>query len=369
MKIPIKALIFQLLIIEIIIGGGGRLFDFSGITLRMILFSFAILLSINDLFQGKTTRFDLGVLMTCLSLLTFFSLNGYHNQAKTTLIIEDLKPLAYYLILPFVSSRIKSISDLKFIINSIKWGGIFMSAAFIVLGLMLFWGFLNFDSLYRFMNSTNEFFFKGELSFFYKGFIFLPIAFIICLKEKKLVFASIILIAIILSLTRGLYILTILGVIFLYYNRKSLYLLCIPILIFFISSNMEKIIDLFTNINSDAYRFIQIREVINSVSIKSLLVGNGFGIGTETRPIHMEIAYLEILHKQGILGLLWVCFFLFIISANTFRSKINEIRLIGITGILIYMQSFFNSYILNPIGVSFLLINLIVFFKAQVHEN
>ena len=44
MKINVKTFIFQLLIIEIIIGGGGRLFDFGIVTLRMILFSIALLI-------------------------------------------------------------------------------------------------------------------------------------------------------------------------------------------------------------------------------------------------------------------------------------------------------------------------------------
>ena len=51
---------------------------------------------------------------------------------------------------------------------------------------------------------------------------------------------------------------------------------------------------------SDAGRIAQIKEVISMTSVLSSFIGNGFGIGIPSRPVHMEISYLEIFHKQGI---------------------------------------------------------------------
>lgn len=369
MKFNIKTLVFQLLIIEIIIGGGGRLFDLGGITLRMILFSLALLISINDIYRGRTFKFDIVIVLMCLAFLSLFSLTGLLNGADTTFIIEDLKPLTYLLILPFISSRIKYFKDLKFVVNAIKWGGLFMSLAFISFSLLTFFNLIDLNFFYVFLNSTNEVFFKGELSFFYKGFIFLPIAFNIFLKEKKLFFSLIVLIAILLSLTRGLYILTLFGLVFFNYRRKRLYLYIIPLTGILTVLFLEELSGIFSNASSDYYRVVQIKEVFDLISVKSLLFGNGFGIGTVNRPIHMEIAYLEILHKQGVLGLLLFCILFLFVLLNAFHSKIHDVQILGYTGILIFIQSFFNSYILNPIGIVFLLLNLLIYHKNLIHES
>jgi hypothetical protein len=307
--------------------------------------------------------------MICLSVLSLFTLVGILNGADSVLIIEDLKPLTYLLILPFISSRIKSLNELKFIVKAIKWGGFFMSLTFIGFSLMVFLNIIDFNFFYSLLNNTNEVFFKGELSFFYKGFIFLPVAFNIFLKEKKITLALIILIAISLTLTRGLYILTLIGLVLFNFRKKSLYLYVIPIMGILIVLYLQQIINTFSNANSDYYRFIQIREVFDLVDVKSLLTGHGFGIGTRNRPIHMEIAYLEILHKQGFIGLVLFCFLFLITMSNSFRSKIYEIQILGFTGVLIFIQSLFNSYILNPIGISFLLLNLIIYYKNLVNEG
>ena len=171
MRIQFKTFIFRILIIELIIGGGGRLFDFDGITLRMIIFSVAIFVSFFDIYQGKTNEITLGLVLLNLSLLAFFFINGLQNRADISLIIEDIKPLSYFLILPFLYSRIRNKNDLNFIINSLKWGGLFMSIIFVGLAVALSFDKLDSNYVYFYLNSTQDFFFKGDISFYYKGFV------------------------------------------------------------------------------------------------------------------------------------------------------------------------------------------------------
>ena len=49
-------------------------------------------------------------------------------------------------------------------------------------------------------------------------------------------------------------------------------------------------------------RLSTIREVEEDITASSLLWGHGLGIGVPSRPQEMEITFLEIFHKEGLIG-------------------------------------------------------------------
>ena len=354
-----RLVLFVLVIFELIIGGGGRIFTLGSITLRMILFIFMLLLSIRELLKSGVNRLIATNVIIWLSLVLLFVLVGLVNGASIGLIFTDLKPISYFLVLPFFYTVLKDEKDVSdIIVRALKFGGLGMALAFVFFFLLVFFGYVDIKQVYIKLANSSEFFFKGDYSFYYKGFVFLPIVFSIYFSEKKYIISIVVMAAIILSQTRALYILTVMGLWIFNQNKLRNFIILsslgLLVLLFF-GDNVALI---FTNHQSDSYRWAQITEVWRSMDVLSLFIGNGFGVGTMSRPVHMEIAYLEIIHKLGVFGLFYYLILALIVVINTVTGSHRNVRIIGSAGVLIFIQSFFNSYILNPIGVGFIIINL-----------
>ena len=123
--------------------------------------------------------------------------------------------------------------------------------------------------------------------------------------------------------------------------------------------------------DGDELRNLALNQVSQSVNALSLLIGHGFGIGVPVRPVHMEISYLEIFHKQGIVGLsFWGFFLIQIIKlghvANMKGKKLGDFMVI--TAFMVYLQSFFNPYLNNPIGMGWVLLCYVSCYKLA-HEK
>lgn len=111
---------------------------------------------------------------------------------------------------------------------------------------------------------------------------------------------------------------------------------------------------------SDSIRIQQLVQVAERINPVSLFIGHGFGVGVPVREVHMEIAYLEVFHKQGLLGLAsWALFFIFLYNAYIRAKNFEGIRkafLLGVTFVL--LLSLTNPIFNNPIGISLFMIAL-----------
>src|SRR5687768_3116642 len=161
-----------LLLFELFLGGGGRLTAIGPISLRMILFSAALAVTVIHLAKG--TRID-NRYIQLLGLFTVMLIigvaMGFFVGAEKKMLWEDIKPLLYFYLLPFFSIAISNEGDLKMIRNIIIYAAGIMALIFLTI-LCLFWtGAVKFIDFYHLTNSTGEFFFRGQYSLFYKGFI------------------------------------------------------------------------------------------------------------------------------------------------------------------------------------------------------
>ena len=100
---------------------------------------------------------------------------------------------------------------------------------------------------------------------------------------------------------------------------------------------------------SDIIRRRQIQQVFERISIPSFLIGHGFGIGVPVRKIHMEIAYLEIFHKQGLIGLVFWLILFFVIWHHYRMAVLNQQ---GATALPFFMGHFLFSFNPQPINTS-----------------
>jgi hypothetical protein len=249
-----------------------------------------------------------------------------------------------------------------------------MAVVYIIVITLLFFGKIDFLTFYAKQSEIGEVMFRNEVLFFYKGFMYLCVGFFFFLFSKGR-FAKIALLilfaSIVLTLMRGFILFTVL--ILLYYAffmSKNIVLkwalafigffsilILIPILLETIGDKSD----------SDIVRYVQVDQVISAINPVSFIVGHGFGIGVPIRPDHMELSFLEIFHKQGILGLLfWFGLFIhiFIMYFNINNKKYKEIALPFLLSVVfVILQSTTNPYMNNPIGLTMILITIIVFSK------
>jgi len=122
---------------------------------------------------------------------------------------------------------------------------------------------------------------------------------------------------------------------------------------------------------SDADRYLQIAQVLDAVNPVSFFIGHGFGIGVPIRQVHMEIAFLEIFHKQGIIGLsLWLGFISYLTFVYLKFKTFKDLARPFIASVFfVFFQSLTNPFINNPIGMSMVLITFVVFIVLQKYER
>jgi len=121
---------------------------------------------------------------------------------------------------------------------------------------------------------------------------------------------------------------------------------------------------------SDRIRYEQIGEVKERINPVSFFVGHGFGIGVPVRPIHMEISYLEIFHKQGLLGLFYYLAILIITYLAYKKCLFNNGVGFYMSVIFIFILSATNPYINHPLGITVISIAIVSMLKiGELEKN
>lgn len=362
--------IFLLFVVtELVLCGSGQVIKVGGgLTLRMLnylcIFGLYLLFIIYGHF--RMARQDWQVFG--FYLFTFFFATAWSLiNNNTEYLFLDIKPLSYFLVFPFFIIAISDYDTIRKISTIIQYGALVMSIAYLVYLIAIkILGLVDFVTFYGAMSEESDFRFRdegGEL--FYKGFLFLPIGLLFWLKEKKMFPVCLILLAIYFTLTRGFYIISILGIAYYIFSisKKNLPTLlfwgiCGAIGIFVII--VSGLFDMGgSRSDGDLLRIITFDQVVSSTTPLSTLIGHGFGKGVPIREIHMENVFLEIFHKQGILGIAFWLFLLYRIRFYCKRVVIRKdiARLYWIGTLMVYVQSLFNPFLTNPIGMSFVIIS------------
>jgi len=383
--------LFIIILIELVLGGGGRLIAVGPISLRMVLFLLAIIITGLHLLKGnKVNTKHVYLLFVFTGMLAIGTTVGLITGADKKLIWEDMKPLMFFYLLPFFGLAIKNENDTAEISKIISVSGLVMAFAFLFVLLALFTNAIKFIDFYNLADPFGEFFFRGEYSFFYKGFIYLCIGFLfvhLSYKKNRWWLLIVLLTAIILTFTRGLILAISLCYVVYYLFIKRFYvrtiIACLACgLILFYAKTIyvtisEKLYVSNSNTStpsnysdkllgdreySDNVRILQIKEVAFATTISSFVWGHGFGNGVASRPVHMEISYLEIFHKQGAIGIAcWAIILLALIASyknlSPLKSDLGDAYLLA--ALFVFFQSLTNQYINNPIGLGMILLSLV----------
>lgn len=108
---------------------------------------------------------------------------------------------------------------------------------------------------------------------------------------------------------------------------------------------------------SDEIRYQQIEQVVERINPVSLFIGHGLGIGIPVRPEHMEISYLEIFHKQGLPGLFFWVYILWLVYWMANKTGKNGQPFLLSTA-FVALLSLTNPYINHPLGITVIITSI-----------
>jgi len=347
--------------------GSGRLLEIGPLTLKMWLFLAAqVYVIIRLIALGRVKLSTFAFLLSFTLLLLFGATIGLLQHSTMQLIGEDVSPLLYCIMLIFFEMVVKTEKHIRLIVRIIEFASVLMSIASLVVLTLLFLGVLSFLTLYGWLTlSSQEFFFRGQTGmFFYKGALYVGIGLIYFAFERNR-FAKLAVVLTFIGLvatgTRGFFV-DMAAIILVHVatgglslGKKVKYigLLCISALVMLIiyqmaaSNNVE-------NVESDNVRIETLHQVNDRITPLSFVFGNGLGVGVPIRPEHMETAYMEIFHKQGLLGLTWwASVFMLLLMRYRKARRVNYLSAqpLFLSVIFVIVQSITNPFVNNPIGI------------------
>ena len=340
--------------------------EFHGLTMKMWLFILAQCYVFWEIIIANR-RLTRAATIVMLSFLTLVSLGisiGLIAGAGADAIVEDIKPLIYMSCLIFLELTICSEWHLRLVLSIIKACSLVIAVLYIALIGSLLIGFFSFSSLYAMLSNrgADDFMFRGDQgAFFYKGSIYLAVGMILFAFERgwrSIAAISILGVALLATGTRGFFLGV--GIVMLAHlalSRRSL----VRKICYFSVTALSAVLVWFwfatlavDRSDSDFQRIDTIHQVLERISPASLFVGHGFGVGVPEKPVHMEVAYLEIFHKQGLVGLTWWGGLLALFWVRYRRAKRignPHAQSLFLCGLFVGVVSSTNPFINNPIGM------------------
>lgn len=416
----IESYFFTFLLYELFLGGSGRVFSFGSITLRMILFSIALLWFSIRIFQNPNKKFIIRMVLFFGITVSAGTLVGILNNAPKGLIFTDIKQLLFFLSIISFSFFLNTKEQVNKCVKILKNATLILSLAYLICYSFIKLNILKMEPFYNTLSVEwlhDEFMFRGTGgNFFYKGFFYLGIGIFFYLFSKPTIkngfIVLIIYVALFLTLLRWLLAITLViftctiffnwaihkfKISFLKSKQMVFHLVILGVMIlipitfknFYTTTlgNKQESVDIrkqqFDQVNAQIFntkkstkipKINKNQEVVNTTKKFNFILGKGFGIGVPIRPVHMELTYLEIFFKQGILGLSFWFFIFFYCIYNFKRAWYNHVDLNTIlpwiTGVLvIYFQSITNPLLVNSIGMSFILLALLALRKFSEIET
>ena len=357
-------------LVEGVLGGGGRLVVIGPVTLRMVLFAGAVLAAATvALYRQRVDHDAFWWTLGFAGVVAVGTFVGALGEASTRAIAADVTPLLSFLALPFFLLTIRDASDVRLVSAVVRWSSLLLALVAVGVFAALWSGALPFPAAYAVTTPTGEFFWRGTSTFFYKGFIYMVVGAGFFLSHRgpvRYVAIGLFLAVTVLSGTRGL-LLAVAAVVAVYASlvRRSWVLvgvqaLALAVAVFVLADDYALLAD--ARAESDAVRVVQAREVAEAVTAPSFWVGHGFGRGVPSRPERMELTYLEVFHKQGVVGLLFwtgaLAFVLTLYRRARAAGAWREAAPFLLAVVAVYAQSLTNPFLNNPIGITVLLVSI-----------
>lgn len=384
-------------LLDLALGGNGYLFHIFGLRLREILYVPCLVWAALRLTYLHPVRLDRNIvwLSAAFFAVTIFdTLLGYYNGYRIGAIIAEIKPLSYFPMLFFFLVAIRTRRDLALVAGILFACGMLLAIIYLLVLVIIDAGFIDRLSLRIFLyQNFDEFIFRRMpfIGFLYKGDFYICVAVIFMLFDPfrwTKVLAAICILAIALTLTRGLALAVVASVfvgIALNYDRRRALLLVVQcallVTVMFLAEKAEiagenpsssqavspvasasapsmliavNSVDLAFPIDrpvletakpenrdfaasdqaspapgsmqrpGDQLRLGDLKFILERLDLSMVLVGRGLGAPIAGRD-RIESTYPEMLYKQGLPGLL-VWFFLALYTFRVYRKVPRETK-------------------------------------------
>ncbi len=386
-------------LLDLALGGNGYLTQIDGIRLREIFYVLCLGWVALRLVLIDPVRLDariVGITVFFVAIAALDAAVGYAGGNEPAAILAELKPLSYFPMLLFFALTIRKRQDVSLVACIVVASGFVVGAAYLLLLLAATTGFVDYVDVFQFLQRSDEFIFRHNprgpfVGFFYKGVFYTCVAAIFLLFDpfrKTKLLAAIAVIAIAMTLTRGLgaaLLLSLVAGAAMNRNwRRTPVLIGYGVLlaaILFVAVRSETAMkigsrDLDAQATSarpgDAQRMEDIRFVFRHTTVSTALVGHGLGapIGGRSR---IELTYLEIFYKQGLLGLApWMFFLAY--SFLLYLRLPTETRQFGLAFLLsslfVAVATATNTFMTGSIGMAVVFIaaaSLLVLSRERPH--
>ncbi len=367
-------MLFTISMLELFIGGGGRLLEVGGpVTVRMLLFAACLCVG----FIGSKHRQPKGSgVFLALSLVGVYLivhvlafLIGALKGNDLGIMIVEMQQSLYWLAAPFLALVLRSRDMVFWAAMLIRVSGVLLAVAYIGVVVALALGAIHFYALYAMLSATQEFAFRTESFFFYKGFLYLGISatfFLAVPKRFSAVWAMITIVALVMTLPVAWCCRNFRVLLMLIVQRRWRHLGvavavagCITFFLWSYMPSQKETIAVNRDISNNA-RIEDFVYIINKISASSLLLGQGFGTLINGR-VNIENTFLWALWRIGIAGFFF--WLLPLVLCLNYFAKISrhspQFRLACayfFSTVLVYVQTMTNPYLNNPIGLSFVLV-------------
>ena len=370
-------LLLIVIILEVSLGGGGRLFDTGPLSPRIVLFGLGLAYTAAALLYREIPRefvymTGLFVAVSSISVLVPVLQNQSAIEA-----LRDFKPHAYFLMLPFFAITIRNMVDVVLVGRLLKYSALILAVLY--LGVMAYWklGGMTAMQMFEWLNPSHtaeaEFLFRGDTTFFFKALLYVGVGVFFWVAEKNRGWRGVVLmllLAMALTMTRGMWLAVFMVLaswaFFSVAERLKGMLLAAGLLlagvmgVVLINQILPSVVQSNTIRLSDLYA---IGNAVTTGNAVTMIFGHGFGTELFGRKM-IEITYVNVFVKQGLIGIIF-----WFLPAVYLACQMRLIRDAALRSLampyltaaaFVYVVSLTNPFLTNPIGMAVVLIAMVV---------
>jgi hypothetical protein len=365
--------LFLVTVLEIFLGGGGRLVAFGPVTLRMILLAVCLILTVIDemLRRHRSDGQWLGICLLLAYLLVHLPalLIGGYRGAEPAQMFTELQQSLYWVAAPFFAIELQSRQMVQRVGRLVQFSGLFLAIAYLVVLEGAASGTIDAHALFAALSDASEVSARAGGLFYYKGFVYLGAGTVFLLAQRgrySMPLALFVFSALVLTLTRGFMLSTAVTVLILLLYQRRMGAFTVGVLVMLstalimyaflpaIDTSVTGNWDISNNQRLDDMSFIS-----SHLTASSLFFGEGFGSLINERS-NIENTFLWALWKLGIAGVIFwtmpliLCWYYFARIPNRATNGLACGFFFGT--VYIYIETITNPYLNNPIGLVFVML-------------
>jgi hypothetical protein len=365
--------LFTISLVELFMGGGGRLIAAGPVSLRMVLFALCLCATlVAFLFPRRRSEgvlLAMGLILVYLIIHVGALLVGAIYSGDTSKMFIEFQQSLYWLAAPFFALMVQSEEDVRKGARLVLYCGTALALIYICILIGLLTGIIHLVLLRNLLGETGEFQFRSGEFFIYKGFLYLGIAIVFLVALRVRFWIPLLLLvsaALILTFTRGFLVSTSVAVLLMLFAQRR-WRAAVPALILvatgvfvvwiYLPSTDDTVGGHYET--SSNQRLEDMGYIASNISPKTFLVGEGYASLINNR-YAIENTFLWALWKLGTVGVLFwllpiaLCLHYYLKIPNRESNEIASAFLFGV--VLVYVQTGTNPFLNNPIGLSYTLL-------------